>query len=385
MDLRYGVNPHQGRARAVPLDAATAPLRVRNGAPSMINLLDALNGWLLVRETRAALGLPAAASMKHVSPAGAAVATGLPADLVRSYEVEGKELSPLAVAYVRARGADPKSSYGDFVALSEPLDVPTAKALKPLVSDGLVAPGFEEGALEIVAGKRKGGYLVLEVDPDFEPPEVEAREVFGLRLEQERNRRAVTAEDVAAPVCGELTEAAKRDLVLGMITLKYTQSNSVGYALDGQVIGVGAGQQSRVDCTKLAGAKADVWHLRRHPRVLDIPFAKGVGRQARINWRVRLIEGDLTTFEERDLAAALDGPFAPLSAAEREAWLAGLDGVSMVSDGYIPFRDNIDHASRHGVRFVAQPGGSLRDEEVEAACREYGIALVHTGLRLFHH
>jgi phosphoribosylaminoimidazolecarboxamide formyltransferase/IMP cyclohydrolase len=385
MDFRYGTNPHQSFAKAEPLDPAQVPCKVVNGAPSMINLLDALNAWQLVREARAALGLPAATSFKHVSPAGAAVANDLPEDLVRAYEIGGKELSPLATAYVRARGADPKSSFGDFVALSDPLDVATAKVLKPAVSDGLIAPGFEEGALEIVAGKKNGKYLVIEADPSFEPPERESREMFGMRLTQDRNNRPITADDVANPVCGEVTDAAKRDLILGLITLKYTQSNSVAFSFDGQMVGIGAGQQSRVDCTKLAGSKVDVWHLRRHPKILDLPFKKGVKKQERINWRVRIIEGDLTASEREILDAVMDGDWSPLSEAERADWLAGLHGVSMVSDGFIPFRDNIDHASKHGVTFIAQPGGSIRDNHIEAACRDYGITLIHTGLRLFHH
>ena len=385
MDLRYGANPHQSFAAAEPLDSDHAPIRLVNGAPSLINLLDALNAWQLVREVRAALGLPAATSFKHVSPAGAAVPTPLPEDLQLAYEVAGKELSPLATAYVRARGADPKSSFGDFVALSDPLDLVTAKVLKTVVSDGLIAPGFEEGALEIVAAKKKGNYLVFEADPSFEPPATETREVFGMRISQDRNNRPVTPAEVAEPVCGELDDAMRRDLILGLITMKYTQSNSVGFAHDGQMIGIGAGQQSRVDCTKLAGAKADVWHLRRHPRILGLPFRKGTKKQARINWRVRAIEGDLTASEQRDLEAALDGPYAPLTAVEKAEWLAQLTDVSMVSDGFIPFRDNIDHASRHGVTAVAQPGGSMRDEEVQAACREHGITMVHSDLRLFHH
>jgi phosphoribosylaminoimidazolecarboxamide formyltransferase/IMP cyclohydrolase len=385
MKLRYGTNPNQSFAEAEPLDPARVPCRVVNGAPSMINLLDALNGWQLVRELRAALGMPAATSFKHVSPAGAAVGEHLPDDLVRTYEVEGKQLTPLATAYVRARGADPKSSFGDFVALSDPLDVATASVLKPVVSDGLIAPGFEPGALELVSAKKGGKYLVLEADPDFVPPERESREMFGMRLTQDRNALEITAADLEKPVCGQLTDEAKRDLVLGLITLKYTQSNSVAYAVGGQMIGIGAGQQSRVDCTKLAGAKADTWHLRRCPRILDLPFKSGVKKQERVNWRVRIIEGDLTRFELRDLQAAVDAEYVPLSAEEKTDWLATLDGVSMVSDGFIPFRDNIDHASRHGVKFIAQPGGSVQDAEVEAACREYGIVLVHTGYRLFHH
>jgi phosphoribosylaminoimidazolecarboxamide formyltransferase/IMP cyclohydrolase len=385
MKLKYGTNPHQTFAAAEPVVAGTEPLRLRNGNPSLINLLDALNAWQLVREARAALGLPAATSFKHVSPAGAAVAAPLPPDLARAYEVEGVQLTPAATAYVRARGADPKSSFGDFVALSDPVDQETARFLAGVVSDGIVAPGFEAGAFELLAGKKEGSFVVFEADPHFTPPDREAREVFGMRLVQDRNARPITPSLVENAVCGELTAAARRDLVLGLVAIKYTQSNSVGFALGGQLIGIGAGQQSRIDCTKLAGAKADLWHLRRHPKVLGLRFRKGVKRQERINWRVRFLEGDLTRPEEAALREALDGPLEPLTAEERRAWARELDGVSLVSDGFIPFRDNVDVASRHGVRFIAEPGGSTRDADVEAACREYGITLVHTKLRLFHH
>jgi phosphoribosylaminoimidazolecarboxamide formyltransferase/IMP cyclohydrolase len=351
----------------------------------MINLLDALNAWQLVRELRAALGLPAAASFKHVSPAGAAVAVELEPDLARAYEVTGRELTPAALAYVRARGADPKSSFGDVVALSDPVDVATAEFLRGVVSDGIVAPGYAPEALEILKAKKGGSFPVLRIDPAFEPPAREAREIFGVRLEQDRNARQISQSDLQNVVCGELTAEARRDLVLGLITVKYTQSNSVGYALGGQMIGIGAGQQSRVDCTKLAGAKADVWHLGRHPKVLGLRFRSGVKRQDRINWRVRYIEGDLTRLEEQALRELLVGPLELLTAEERRSWLERLDGVSLVSDGFLPFRDNVDHAARHGVRSIAQPGGSVADTEIEKACREHGIALVHTGLRLFHH
>jgi phosphoribosylaminoimidazolecarboxamide formyltransferase/IMP cyclohydrolase len=237
----------------------------------------------------------------------------------------------------------------------------------------------------VLCGKKGGGFIVMRGDADFVPPSRESRESFGLRLTQDRNNRQITLEDVANPVCGTFTDDARRDMVLGLITMKYTQSNSVGYALAGQMIGIGAGQQSRVDCTKLAGLKADTWHLGRHPRVLDLAFAPGVKRQDRINWRIRYIEGDLTRFEEASLSEVLDQDFEPLGEEEKRAWIDELDGVSLVSDGFIPFRDNIDHASRHGVRFIAQPGGSNRDAEIEAACKDYGIAMAHTGLRLFHH
>jgi phosphoribosylaminoimidazolecarboxamide formyltransferase/IMP cyclohydrolase len=385
MRLKYGCNPHQGHASAEPVREGRAPVEVLNGNPSYINLLDALNAWPLVREARRATGLAAAASFKHVSPAGAALACPLEPALARAYEVEGEELTPQALAYVRARGADPKSSFGDFAALSDPVDVPTARFLKGVVSDGIVAPGYAPEALELLRAKKGGSFVVLRADPGFEPPAREAREVYGMRLEQDRNAHAIGGTDLEGVVCGTLTPEARRDLLLGLVTLKYTQSNSVGYALGGQMIGIGAGQQSRVDCTKLAGAKADAWYLGTHPKVLGLRFRPEVRRQERINWRVRTIEGDLTPSEETALREALEGPLEPLTEDERRAWLARLDGVSLVSDGFIPFRDNIEQARRHGVRFVAQPGGSTRDPDVEAACREYGIAMVHTKLRLFHH
>jgi phosphoribosylaminoimidazolecarboxamide formyltransferase/IMP cyclohydrolase len=385
MQLKYGTNPHQRFASVEALDPARVPLEVLGGTPSLINFLDALNAWQLVREVRAALGLPAAASFKHVSPAGAAVAVPLDDDLKRAYEVEGRELSPAALAYVRARGADPKSSFGDFVALSDVVDRATAEFLKGVVSDGIVAPGYEPEALEILRAKKSGGFIVMKAEASFEAPAREAREVFGMRLVQDRNDHRITRADLARVAVGALTDEAARDLVLGLITLKYTQSNSVGYALGGQMIGIGAGQQSRVDCTKLAGAKADTWHLGRHPKVLGLAFREGTKKQDRINWRVRYIEGDLTREEDAAFRAVLSAPPPPFTDDEKRAFVRQLTGVSLVSDGFIPFRDNVDHAAKHGVRFIAQPGGSSRDADVEAACREYGMALVYTGLRLFHH
>ena len=380
ISLKYGCNPHQASA-----SAETNAVRVRNGNPSMINFLDALNAWQLVDELRRATTLPAAASFKHVSPAGAAVAVPLDDDLRAVYEVGSRELTPLATAYVRARGADPKCSFGDFVALSEPVDEATASYLKGVVSDGVIAPGYEGEAAAILAGKKGGSFIVFEIDPAYRPPDVETREVFGVQLTQTRNNRAVEPSDLDEVVIGQITEAAKRDLLLGLVTLKYTQSNSVGYAKDGQMIGIGAGQQSRVDCTKLAGAKADTWFLGLHPKVRALDFDKAVKRQDRINWRIRYIEGDLTVGETRAFEAALSTPCDPLTPFDKADWLARLDDVAMVSDGFIPFRDNIDHAQKHGVRFIAQPGGSSRDDEVAGACEEYGIAMAHTNLRLFHH
>jgi AICAR transformylase/IMP cyclohydrolase PurH len=385
LQLKHGCNPHQRYGAIEPLDPTRAPIHVLNGMPSFINVLDALNAWQLVREARLATGLVAAASFKHVSPAGAAVAVPLSPALAKTYEVEGKELTPAAVAYVRARGADPKCSFGDFAALSDEVDVATAEYLKGVVSDGIVAPGFEAAALETLTRKKNGSFIVIEADAAFVAPKRESREVFGMRMVQDRNDHQVTRADLREVVCGALTPEAKRDLLLGLIAIKYTQSNSVGYALGGQMIGIGAGQQSRVDCTKLAGTKADLWWLGTHPKVLGLRFKNGVKKQDRINWRVRYIEGDLARFEEQALRDVLDAPLDPLHDDERREWIRQIGGVSLVSDGFIPFRDNIDYASKHGVAFIAEPGGSTRNRDVEDACREYGMALVHTHLRLFHH
>lgn len=385
MGLRYGVNPHQRfhEVRGVQQDAA--PVQVLNGDTSLINWLDALNAWQLVREAEQATGLTAAASFKHVSPSGAALAVPLDEARARAYEVAGRELTPSALAYVRARGADPKCSFGDFAALSQSVDEATAVFLKGVVSDGIIAPGYDAKALEILKAKKQGGFIVMQADPDYQPPERESREVFGVRLSQDRNAHQVSGADLKDVSGGGLTPEAVRDLLLGLVALKYTQSNSVGYALEGQMIGIGAGQQSRVDCTRLAGAKADLWFMGTHPKVLGLRFKAGVKRQDRINWRVRFIEGDLTRGETAALAEALEAAPEPLSPEERAAWLSRMDGVCLVSDAFLPFRDNIDHAGRHGVRFLAEHGGSVRSEEIEAACREYGIVRVCTGLRLFHH
>ncbi len=360
MQLRYGINPHQS-ARAEAVDRW--PIRVVNGSPSYINLLDALNGWQLVRAAGRALGLPAAASFKHVSPAGAAVADGL------------------ADAYTRARDADPKSSYGDFVAVSEPVDAELAELLGGVVSDGIVAPGFAAGTVEVLRRKKNGRFLIVEVDPGFVPPVEETREVFGVRISREVAEPELTAELLP----GDLTEGAARDLLLGLVVARFTQSNSVCYVRDGVTIGIGAGQQSRVDCTRLAGAKADVWWLRRHPAVRALRFRPEVRRQDRINWGIRFAEGDMTEAEWGLFREALVSGVEVLGARERAAWVAKLDGVAFASDGALPFRDNVDHARRHGVRFIAEPGGSVRSGEVAQACAEHGITLVRTGVRLFHH
>jgi phosphoribosylaminoimidazolecarboxamide formyltransferase/IMP cyclohydrolase len=384
MLLKYGTNPQQKYASVEPVDPSKAPVELLNGTPSMINFLDALNAWQLVRELKAGLGLTAAASFKHVSPAGAALAVPLDETLRRVYDAPA-ELTPSALAYVRARGADPKSSFGDFVALSDVVDKGTAEFLKVVVSDGIIAPGYEPEALELLKSKKGGSFIVMRADESVEPPAREIRELGGMRLVQDRNTHLCTKQDLKNVVSGSLSEEAARDLVLGLTTLKYTQSNSVGYVYGGQMIGIGAGQQSRVDCTKLAGQKADAWHLQRHPKVLGLKFKGTVKRQDRINFRVRYIEGDLTRFEQAAFDEALEAPAAPLTEQDRAELLSQVKGVGLVSDGFIPFRDNIDQASKHGVSFIAQPGGSSRDEDIAAACREYGMAMALTGVRLFHH
>lgn len=381
MKLRYGTNPQQAAAHAAPVTAGTWPVRVLSGQPSYINLLDALNGWQLVHEASRLLNRPAAASFKHVSPAGTAVAGPLDEVTAELYGIAVAEISPVASAYVRARDADPKSSYGDFAAVSHPVDAELADLLMGVVCDGIVAPGYEPGTVERLSGKKNGRFLVMEADDSFVPPPHETREVFGVRLTQERDPARLSA----ALLGDELPESAVGDLLLGLTVLRFTQSNSVCYVRGGTTLGIGAGQQSRVDCTRLAGAKADTWWLRRHPAIRTLPFRPGIRRQERINWQIRVVEGDLTPDETHRLHQALAGPAQELTVDERTRWLERLDRVSFASDGYLPFRDNVDHAHRHGVRYIAEPGGSIRSDEVEAACREHQITLVRTGLRLFHH
>ena len=384
--LRYGCNPHQSPARVYATEGAL-PLRILNGTPGYINLLDALNSWQLVDELRAALGLPAAASFKHVSPSGAAVGVPLTSELKRIYFVEDGDLSPLACAYARARGTDRMSSFGDWAALSEPCDIPTALLLKREVSDGVIAPGYEEGALDILRTKKKGTYAVVEIDPGYVPPDTETREVFGIRFEQKRNTVKITGDALKTIVteAKEISPDAARDLILAQITLKYTQSNSVCFALGGQVIGVGAGQQSRVHCTRLAASKADKWFLRQHPLFARLSFREGIGRAERDNAVDKLLEESLTPAEkytwQDDFAEAPD----TLSAPQRAEWINLFFGVSLASDAFFPFRDNIDRAQRSGVRYIVQPGGSVRDDLVIEACNEYGMVMAMSGIRLFHH
>ncbi len=384
--LRYGCNPHQAPARVFSL-AGNLPIRVLNGKPGYINLLDALNSWQLVAELRASLGLPAAASFKHVSPAGAAVGVPLTQEMKRCYFVDDIELSPLATAYARARGADRLSSFGDWAALSDPVDVATANLLKREVSDGVIAPGFEPGALDILKEKKKGGYAIIEIDPAYKAPDVERREVFGIVFEQRRNSIALTAGSLARIVTEKKSfpEDAVRDLIVAQIALKYTQSNSVCFALGGQVIGVGAGQQSRIHCTRLAASKADRWFLRQHPRVMGLAFREGIGRPDRDNAIDQFFENELTPAEQNLWQKNFTTLPERLTSAEKRDWLNGMRGVSLASDAFFPFRDNIDRAQQSGVQFIVQPGGSVRDDEVVKACNEYGMVMAMSGIRLFHH
>ena len=387
LNLRYGMNPHQKQAK-LTAGGKPLPIRVLNGEPGFINLLDALNGFQLVRELRRATGLPAAASFKHVSPAGAAVYAPLTPELAKAYFVDDMEdLSELAVAYARARGADRMSSFGDAAALSDIVDAPTAKLLKREVSDLVVAPGYTDEALAILKEKKGGKYLILQIDPDYVPDPVETRTVFGLTLQQERND-AVLDESVFGTIVTEnkdLPDSAKRDLLVALITLKYTQSNSVCYALDGQTIGIGAGQQSRIHCTRLAGDKADRWFLRQHPIALNMKFRPGLARAERNNAIDLWLEEVLTPVEQANWEGYFEEVPRRLTPEEKREWLKGLQGVSYASDAFLPFRDNLDRASRSGVRYVIQAGSSLRDEEVIKAANEYGMVMVYSGVRLFHH
>lgn len=384
--LRYGCNPHQAPARVFAREGEL-PLRVLSGAPGYINLLDALNAWQLVRELRSVLDLPAAASFKHVSPAGAAVGVPMSGATARASFVEDLPLSPLATAYARARGADRLCSFGDWAALSDVVDVPTANILKREVSDGVIAPGYAPEALEILKAKRKGAYCVIEIDPGYEAPESEMREVFGVRFEQRRNRAVPGHEHLNNVVTTNRTlpESAKRDLLLALIALKYTQSNSVCFAHDGQTIGISAGQQSRIHCTRLAGSKADRWFLRHHPAVLELPFRSDLGRPERNNAIDLYLEDDLSPAEEKAWLDCFTCAPKRLSVAEKRDWLSQQKGVSLASDAFFPFRDNIDRASLSGVSYVSQPGGSLRDDIVIGAANEYGMTMAMSGLRLFHH
>lgn len=386
LKLRYGCNPHQAPAR-IFREEGPLPIQVLSGAPGYINLCDALNAWQLVRELKAALGLPAASSFKHVSPAGAAVGVPLSEDLKKACFVDDLELTPLASAYARARGADRMSSFGDWAALSDVCDEATAKILKREVSDGVIAPGYTPEALAILKAKRDGKYHVIQIDPSYEAPELEVREILGVSFEQKRNT-LVPGFDMLNKIVTEqkdLPEAAKRDLVLSLITLKYTQSNSVCYAYEGQAIGIGAGQQSRVHCTRLAGSKADKWFLRQHPDVLNLKFKAGVGRAERNNAIDQYLEDWLSPAEIQLWEQNFEVVPAFMSIEEKRAYLATRTGVSLGSDAFFPFRDNIDRAHASGVSYIVQPGGSVRDDVVIEAANGYGMVMAFTGTRLFHH
>ena len=386
--LKYGCNPNQKPSRIFMADGSDLPITVLNGKPGYINFLDAFNSWQLVMELKAATGLPAAASFKHVSPAGAAVAVPMSDTLKKIYFVDDLELSPLATAYARARGADRMSSYGDFIALSEICDVPTALMIKREVSDGIIAPGYTDEALEILKSKRKGTYNIIQMDPNYRPDPVEHKQCFGITFEQGRNELKIDADLLKNLVTDnkELPDFAVRDLLISLITLKYTQSNSVCYAKDGQAIGIGAGQQSRIHCTRLAGNKADIWWLRQHPKVLALPFKEDIRRPDRDNTI------DVYISEEwEDVVAGDNWKFAftqqpePLTREEKKEWLSKLTDVSLGSDAFFPFGDNIERARKSGVKYVAQPGGSIRDDNVIETCNKYGMAMAFTGIRLFHH
>lgn len=388
--LKYGCNPNQKPSR-IYMEEGELPIEVLGGRPGYINFLDALNGWQLVKELKAATGLPAATSFKHVSPAGAAVGIPMSETLRKIYFVDDLQepLTPIATAYARARGADRMSSYGDFIALSDTCDKATALLIKREVSDGVIAPGFTPEALEILREKRKGTYNILKVDPDYRPAPIERKQVFGVTFEQGRNEVDLTADELFANIPTQnktFTPEARRDLMIALITLKYTQSNSVCYVKDGQAIGIGAGQQSRIHCTRLAGNKADIWWLRQHPKVMSLPWVEKIRRADRDNTI------DIYISEDHDDVLA-EGAWQQffthrpevLTQEEKKAWIAQNTGVSLGSDAFFPFGDNIERAHKSGVEYVAQAGGSVRDDHVIATCDKYGIAMAFTGVRLFHH
>ena len=390
-ELKYGCNPNQKPAKIFMADGSELPIEILCGCPGYINCLDAFNSWQLVKELKEALGLPAVTSFKHVSPTSAAVGTVLPEKLKKACfvdDIEGLDESPLACAYARARGTDRMCSFGDWVALSDVCDVTTAKLIKREVSDGIIAPGYEPEALEILKSKRNGNYNIVKIDPDYVPAPVEHKQVYGITFEQGRNNFEINEELLSNLVTEnkELPDSAKRDLIISLITLKYTQSNSVCFAVDGQAIGVGAGQQSRIHCTRLAGSKADTWFLRQHDKVLNLPFLDEIGRPTRDN----VIDGYINRNEE-DVCA--DGNWQkyfksqpePLTDAEIKDYLSTVKGVALGSDAFFPFDDNIERAYRSGVSYIAEPGGSIRDDAVIDCCNKYGIAMAFTGMRLFHH
>ncbi len=390
-ELKYGCNPNQKPSKIYMADGSELPIEILCGRPGYINFLDAFNSWQLVKEIKAALGMPAATSFKHVSPTSAAVGIKMSEKLKKACfvdDIEGLDDSPLATAYARARGTDRMSSFGDWIALSDVCDVTTAKLIKREVSDGVIAPGYEPEALEILKSKRNGNYNIVKIDPNYVPAEQEVKQVYGITFEQGRNNFKIDEELLANIVTEnkEFPSDAKRDLIIALITLKYTQSNSVCYAVDGQAIGVGAGQQSRIHCTRLAGNKADIWHLRQHEKVLNLPFLDTVGRPDRDN-TIDVYISD----EYEDVLA--DGVWEtlfsvkpePFTKEEQKAYLATIKGVALGSDAFFPFGDNIERAAKSGVSYIAEPGGSIRDDNVIAACNKHGMTMCFTGMRLFHH
>ncbi|MGI6264772.1 MAG: phosphoribosylaminoimidazolecarboxamide formyltransferase [Acutalibacteraceae bacterium] len=390
-ELKYGCNPNQKPAKIFMADGADLPIEILSGRPGFINFLDAFNSWQLVKEIKEALGLPAVTSFKHVSPTSAAVGIPLSDTLKKACfvdDIEGLDESPLACAYARARGTDRMCSFGDWVALSDVCDATTAKMIKREVSDGVIAPGYTDEALAILKQKRKGNYNIVKIDPDYKPDPIEHKQVYGITFEQGRNEFKINNELLQNLVTKnrDLPDSAARDLIIALITLKYTQSNSVCFAVDGQAIGVGAGQQSRIHCTRLAGSKADTWFLRQHEKVLNLPFKEGLGRPERDN----VIDGYINQNEE-DVCA--DGNWqkyfssqpSPLTAEEKAAYLATIDGVALGSDAFFPFGDNIERAKRSGVKYIAEPGGSIRDDQVIETADKYGMVMAFTGMRLFHH
>ncbi|MBR2452728.1 MAG: phosphoribosylaminoimidazolecarboxamide formyltransferase [Clostridia bacterium] len=390
-ELKYGCNPNQKPSKIFMNDGAELPIEILSGRPGYINFLDAFNSWQLVKELKAALDMPAATSFKHVSPTSAAVGTPMSAELKKACfvdDIEGLDESPLATAYARARGTDRMSSFGDWIALSDVCDVTTAKLIKREVSDGVIAPGYEPEALEILKSKRNGNYNIVKIDPEFVPAEQETKMVFGITFEQGRNNFKIDEELLADIVTEnkEMPDEAKRDLIIALITLKYTQSNSVCFAKDGQAIGVGAGQQSRIHCTRLAGNKADIWHLRQHEKVLNLPFLDSVGRPDRDNAiDVYLSEDAEDVLGDGNWQKLFSEKPVEFTRAEQREYLATLSGVALGSDAFFPFGDNIERAARSGVTYVAQPGGSIRDDNVIEACNNHNMVMAFTKMRLFHH
>ncbi|MGN0173962.1 MAG: phosphoribosylaminoimidazolecarboxamide formyltransferase [Acutalibacteraceae bacterium] len=390
-ELKYGCNPNQKPSKIYMADGTDLPIEILSGRPGYINFLDAFNSWQLVKEIKSALNLPCAASFKHVSPTSAAVGTVLPEKLKKACfvdDIEGLDESPLACAYARARGTDRMSSFGDFIALSDVCDVTTALLIKREVSDGVIAPGYSEEALEILKSKKKGNYNIIKIDENYVPAEKEIKQVFGITFEQGRNNFKIDEELLKNIVTENknIPDSAKRDLIIALITLKYTQSNSVCYAVDGQAIGVGAGQQSRIHCTRLAGNKADIWHLRQHEKVLNLPFLDGVRRADRDNAiDVYISEDDEDVLADGVWQTLFTEKPEPFTKAEQKEYLSKISGVALGSDAFFPFGDNVERAVRSGVSYIAQPGGSIRDDNVIETCNKHNIAMAFTGMRLFHH